>query len=121
MSTPVADASNAVVAALHPARLPLALVETGVIGKHLRRSAPLVPVELGGNRLRRKIANPGTRQVRRDDARHLADRSASNQGAAVPIGDRRTLLTADLHDAAVPAGRLDHPPPLDNAQGHRLL
>ena len=54
----------------------------------------------------------------RDD---LADVPVPDQLAGPLVVRPRALLRADLHDALVPSGHVDHPPPLADEQRQRLL
>src|SRR5262249_58692343 len=88
------------------------------------RPEPRVPVEVPGRFLVGRVADPPgplILDVEAAHGRHRADAALADDLGRLLAERARQPLDADLYDALVLAGRLDHRPPLGDAQRQRLL
>src|SRR5262245_50997042 len=84
-----------------------------------RRTEPRLPVEIGWRLFVRRFPDafgPFVLNVEGARGCDLADAAATNELDGLTAVIRRTPLQADLHDALVPLGRLDHPAAFGDGQ-----
>ena len=96
-------------------------VQIGVVGHHLVRTAPGVPIQPGWNGLGGEIALVRAGIVVADDRLDLADPAVADQLHGLAGGGVRPLLLAGLKDPLVLANRLDHLPPFADRVAQGLL
>ena len=100
---------------------PVHVADLRAVGDLRARAAPEVPIERGGRVLRLGILQPGGIVDLGIDLHDLARLAGVDE--LLDFGESLALaaLEADLHDAAMLGGRLDHGLALANVVGQRLL